>query len=526
MNTLEISTCPAIEQLLAQQADSDPGFAFYLGHRGRAVSVLTAGYADLELGVKVTPSTRFHVASLAKPFCAMAALLLVDEGRLSLCDSVSKYLPDLHRAKDIKILHLLTHTSGLRDQWPLVEMSGWRGNDAVTTEDALNAIFRQRQLNHEPGQTFRYSNSGYTVLARIIELVAGRTFRNFCQEKIFDPLDMIDTVFCDDSNELVPNRAHAYRLDQSDHGTSRWENFHPNLWVPGPTSLWTSIMDLAKWDNNFVSPVVGNGTMFSLMQTRSTLPGPAGIGLFVSHDTLGETTFHPGNDMGFHAYYGAFRSQEVSVAVLNNSGYGALQPLALSIAEHFIDCEASCRTLATNRARGNLPELPRGASYEGLYESDLGEIRRVFVDDHLMMAWDGRSRLTRLGEHRYSSASGTEQYRFQMTGDGQVEGLSVESLGYKTAWRRLPNHQSRFRITDLLGKFHSDELQCDIRICQEGTKYFVVFPKEQKHEIIGTTGAVAFADTLWLRIPDQPARIQEIHLSMPRCLNVLCTRVD
>jgi CubicO group peptidase (beta-lactamase class C family) len=148
--------------------------------------------ADLDHGVPITPETVFHVASISKQFTAAAILLLAQEGKLSLDDDVHKYVTELHDFDTpITIRHLIHHTSGLRDQWELLGLAGWRYSlDLITDDDVLDLISRQKDLNFKPGEKHVYCNTGYTLLAQIVKRVSGQSFREFTTNRIFKPLAM------------------------------------------------------------------------------------------------------------------------------------------------------------------------------------------------------------------------------------------------------------------------------------------------------------------------------------------------
>jgi CubicO group peptidase (beta-lactamase class C family) len=146
----------------------------------------------LEHDVRITPSTVFHIASTSKQFTAFSILLLAQEGKLSLDDDVRKYLPKLHDfGKTITIRNLLQHTSGLRDQWDLLMLGGWRIDDVITEQDILGLVWRQKELNFDPGSEFLYCNTGYTLAAKNVERVSGKPLPEFTRERLFSPLSKI-----------------------------------------------------------------------------------------------------------------------------------------------------------------------------------------------------------------------------------------------------------------------------------------------------------------------------------------------
>ena len=236
---------------------------------GRIIYKHGYGMADLDHNVTITPSTVFHVASMSKQFTAASIVLLAQEGKLSLDDDVRKYIPELPDFGSlITIGNLIHHTSGLRDQWDLLELAGWRYSlDLITDEDVMSVVARQKELNFKPGEKYVYCNTGYTLLATIVKRVSGMSFREFTTQNIFEPLGMMNTHFRDDHAEIVKNNAYGYEPEKT--GTFRLSN--TNFDTVGATSLHTTVEDLALWDENFYHPRVGGASFLEQMLQRGKL---------------------------------------------------------------------------------------------------------------------------------------------------------------------------------------------------------------------------------------------------------------
>jgi CubicO group peptidase (beta-lactamase class C family) len=168
-----------------------PGCALSVIKDGHIIYKRGYGMADLDHDIPINPETVFHVASISKQFTAAAILLLAKEGKLSLDDDVRKYITELPDfGARITIRHLIYHTSGLRDQWALLGLAGWRYSlDLITDDDVLELMSRQKELNFKPGEKHIYCNTGYTLLAQIVKRVSGQSFREFTTNRIFKPLD-------------------------------------------------------------------------------------------------------------------------------------------------------------------------------------------------------------------------------------------------------------------------------------------------------------------------------------------------
>lgn len=235
-----------------------PGCSLGVGMNGAPVYLRGYGMSDLQHGVPITPQSIFHVASVSKEFTAYAVALLAEDGKLSLDDEARKYVPELpDYGKKITIRHLIYHTSGVRDQWELLGMAGWRyPDDLFTNQDVLDIVSRQKELNFDPGEQYLYSNSGYTLLAVIVQRVSGKTFREFADERIFRPLGMTSTHVHDDHAMIVPGRTSAY-----EGGPGKWKISIPDFDTHGATSLFTTPADLIKWEHNFTSGAVGSAAL-------------------------------------------------------------------------------------------------------------------------------------------------------------------------------------------------------------------------------------------------------------------------
>src|SRR6476661_5916956 len=176
-----------------------PGCALGVYRDGQMLYEKGYGLANIEENVPITPKSVFDIGSTSKQFSASSILLLEKQGKLSVNDDVRKYVPELpDYGQKITILHLLNHTSGLRDYLVLFEMAGINIDSVTTDEDALALIARQKALNFTPGSEYLYSNSGFFLLSVIVKRVSGKTLKEFAAENIFTPLGMTHTQYRDE----------------------------------------------------------------------------------------------------------------------------------------------------------------------------------------------------------------------------------------------------------------------------------------------------------------------------------------
>lgn len=296
-----------------------PGCAVGLTRDGSLVLTRTYGLADIDRRVPITPETRFYVASLSKQFTAMSIVLLAQDGRLSLDDSIRKWVPEVPSfGAPITLRELLQHTSGLRDYYTLLGVSGWPADGQLTEAQFLDLVAHQRTLNFRPGDEFLYSNTGYALLAVVVRRASGKSLREFAAERIFGPLGMTHTEFRDDHTERIPNAAVGYEVAG---GKARVSVSNSD--VVGDGGVFSTIGDLAKWDANFTTGEVGGASGVSLLQEQGHLNDSASVnyGLGLALGTLGglRTVSHDGAYGGYRSSYLRFPDRNASVITLCNT---------------------------------------------------------------------------------------------------------------------------------------------------------------------------------------------------------------
>lgn len=311
-----------IDALFEKYNNSDtPGIAVSVSKDGKVVYQKGFGMANLEYGIPITTKTKFHVASLSKQFTAFMILKLEDEGLLSINDDVRTYIPELpDYGKIITVNHLLTHSSGIRDQWRLLEMAGWRLDDVIKTEQVFKLITNQKELNFAPGDNFKYSNSGYTLLAIIVERLTNMPFADYAKQTIFEPLQMNDSFFYDDHEVMVPNRAYSYKKEND-----LLKKSNLNFATVGPTSLFTTIEDINKWALNFKSRTIGNERIFQSMNQKAQKNDGSvssyAKGQFVRNHKGYKMIYHSGSDAGYRCYFARFPELGYEFALFANASY-------------------------------------------------------------------------------------------------------------------------------------------------------------------------------------------------------------
>ncbi|MYA34041.1 MAG: beta-lactamase family protein [Gemmatimonadales bacterium] len=431
-----------------------PGAAVSVIRDGEIVHSRGYGYAQIEHGVPVTPRTVFHVASVSKQFTAMAVTMLAAEGALSLDDRVQTHLgfvPEFEHP--VTVRQMIHHTSGIRDQWQLLGISGWRLDDVITTEHILGLMSRQRELNFVPGSEYLYSNMGYTLLAGTAAAVSGMSFPEFTAARIFRPLGMNRTHFHDDHEHIVPDRAYSYRpVSTAEEGGeeggggrmgAEYTKAVLSYANAGATSLFTTADDLARWLDNFRHETVGGPEVMEMMTTRGVLNSEDTIayahGLSIGDHRGLRTVGHGGADAGFRAQATWYPEANVGVVVLTNVSNGNPGGRARQVAEVVLDevfPEAEPEEgedpspPAADSVPSPAPDPATPAAYAGSYYSpELDALYHLQATDEGLVARHIRHGDIAL-EPRARDEFATDRWfmrevRFERTPDGSVAAMRV-----------------------------------------------------------------------------------------------------
>lgn len=312
----------AIKKILYQYTDDDsPGLAVGIVKDGKIVYEQYVGYANLEHQIKVDKNTRSNIASTAKQFTALMILQLSMEEKLSLEDDVRKYIPALYPQvkEDIKIRHLINHTSGIRDYVFILEMMNkpWWKQIGMDNDDVIELLEKQEELVFKPGSNYSYSNSGYTILAKIIEQITGQKFNDY-SKKFFEKLGMNETSFVKRYMGVIPNRADAY----SDWGNGLWLSTPALTKFNGDGFLYTTLKDQLIYEQAVQRASLDKNAL--LMNSQQPIPNSEiqtyGFGLELE-DRLGRTAqCHSGSTFGYHSHTSRFPKEKLSVFVMSNNG--------------------------------------------------------------------------------------------------------------------------------------------------------------------------------------------------------------
>jgi CubicO group peptidase (beta-lactamase class C family) len=321
----------AVDALMRDYSGPVPGASVLVLRDGQALLRRGYGLADLEAGTAAEARSNYRLASVTKQFTAAAILLLAEDGVLSLDDPIRRWLPSLPPAADaITLRQVLSHTAGLVDYEDHVP-ADFEGQ--LHDADVLRILEGQDRTYFTPGSAYRYSNSGYALLALVVGRASGRDFATFLGERIFQPLGMAGTVAHRDRVDTVAHRAFGYswidgqwmRTDQSQ--TSA---------VLGDGGIYSSIDDLARWDAALYDDRLLSPASRAAMFTAATTTGEADVpGYGMGWRLNGDSAWHSGESIGFRNVIVRWPGERLTVVVLSNRNAPEPYPLALEIARRF-----------------------------------------------------------------------------------------------------------------------------------------------------------------------------------------------
>ena len=328
---------PAVDALFASwDTPGSPGCALAVARDGALVYTRGHGYANLDYDIPITPRTVFDVASVTKQFVAALANMLALEGKLSLDDDVRKWLPELPEYEaPITMGHLIHHTGGLRDYLNLFPLAGAGDYYAVSREQLLAMMSRQRAPVFPPGERHEYSNTGYMLLAHILERAGGKSLGEMARERIFEPLGMESSLMYENREEIIPRRATGYH--RYDDGRLRIVHNY-NFEIAGDGQLYTTVEDLLRWDNYLHG--AEKPAIHEEMLTEGTLNNGDPIGYaqgVVPSEYRGlRTVGHGGHSWGFRTELVRFVEPGLSIAIACNAEYAEPGDLARQVADHYL----------------------------------------------------------------------------------------------------------------------------------------------------------------------------------------------
>lgn len=453
-----------------------PGCAVAFIKEGKVVFKKGYGLASLEYGIPITTSTVFDIASLSKQFTGLAISTLLQEKKIFLDDNIRKYLPQVPDfGQPITVSHLVHHTSGLRD-WPeALAFAGYKWEDVMSFNDILRMVQNQKELDFAPGTAYSYSNTGYNLLAAIVEKVTGKSFRTWTVQNIFTPLNMPSALFLDTHTEVIKNMAFSYR--SSPGGFLKAPS---QLTAYGSSSMFTSLDDFIKWAIHLQQAWTKEDPVYNRMREGSILANGDkvlyGFGL-VEGKYRGLTTLsHTGSWAGYRSLSLYFPDQNAAIILFGNAaelnielGYRLADAV---LANYFKTVEIKLSGItAANETLTLSPSVLN--QYSGTYKLRPGWLLTITLEGKQLMA-------QATNEEKYPMLAKTDSsfwvpaYGAAIIFNRNKEG-KTEQLTYKTfqAKKIVPFTPDTKKLKEYNGTYFSEELQTSYTISRLHEKLFI-----------------------------------------------------
>ena len=491
-------TVPAarIDSLVTSQLDSGgPGCAVAVYRDGAIVFEKGYGLANLDWRLPVTPATMFDIASISKQFTAACILMLAERGQLSLDDDIRKSIPEFpDYGSRIEIRHLLNHTSGIRDWVWLLALGGIPFENILSRQDLYRIIYRQQALAFAPGEQYKYSNSGYNLLALIVERVAGLPFEEFVSKEFFQPLGMRHTCILDDRRMIIPNRAFGY-VPARDGGYCMEQYFNPAM--VGSSNIHTTVEDLFLWDQNYYTHKAGPPDLTEKMEERGVLNDGDTIayacGLEVRQYRGLKTVSHGGDWAGFLACMLRFPDQRFTAVCLANTQAFNPARLCHKIADL---CLAESFAQAGDAALEDRPAERKPVTidpalyndYSGTYQAESGKKIGVRPDSgHLTGSFEGEPEFEMLpaSDNEFLLRGRNVLISFMRDEKNLVSRLDWQQDGRTESFFNLKNPPEFFsqpeRAAEYAGEYFSPEVLATYFITAQDGRLILDTPIRSKY---------------------------------------------
>ncbi len=476
-----------IDELVKASYPTDqPGVALLVSKNGKVVYRGASGQSNLELGVPMKPENVFELASITKQFTAVAILMLEEQGKLSVDDEITKFIPDYPTQNTkITIHHLLNHTSGVKS-YTSMNLDSLARLDKTPTE--LIDVFKNEPMDFKPGERFLYNNSGYVLLGYIIEKVSGKTYEDFIEQEIFQPLEMANSRY-GKMSELIPNRANGYMTAESGFRNADYLS----LTLPyAAGSLMSTVDDMLKWQIALsTNRLIKKESLDKAINGSTLNNGDAidyGYGLSKG-DLKGSSLYtHSGGIFGYSTNGIYFPEEEVYVIGLTNCSCKDIGTLTQVVGALAIGKRFPSKKDVVSLSEAQLKK------WVGAYEFDGGAIRRISLkDDILISQRDGSTefKIYPLTEDHFIFEEGTIAYHFSIDKNGKKQvkmtNLGGEILGVETTKKPAAEREGIAVKESVLQQYvGSYELQpgFDLNITLEAQKLYIQAtgqPKLQLH---------------------------------------------
>ncbi|MDA0329593.1 MAG: serine hydrolase [Gemmatimonadetes bacterium] len=465
-----VATDPAkrVDQLMMPFSGNEtPGGVVGVVDGGRVVFEKAYGMASLEYGVRHATDTPTNIGSVTKQFTAMAILLLQEDGKLSLDDDVREHVPELPDfGVTITLKNMLNHVTGYRELYNFLPMSGRQGEDHIARVEAIEIIQRQPDLQDPPNTLFNYNNTGYVLLATIVERISGQTFPEFMSARVFRPLGMNDTRVKYAQGEIIPGASQGYAPGPE----GGWVSTRDLAAAAGAGGIYTTFRDMTRWMANYRDKTVGGPAAIEALTTRNILESgdttPYALGLGIGKMRGLDIYQHTGGDVAHRTYFAYFPSIDAGVFMSSNN---ASFPTGLGgqVARLFFDdrmepVEAGDEAEAGEATADNLMPMARMEAIVGDWFIEVANLPSVFSieDGQLVAVPEGQNKviLTATSDSTVEHTALQVTINFRFEDDGTVNNATF-TQGQALPMRRVVEEDLTLEdLERFVGRYYSDEL--------------------------------------------------------------------
>ncbi len=526
-----------IDELFAEYSGSNsPGAAIAIIQNGEVVFKKGYGNANLEHRIPIDPDASvFNAASVSKQVTAFSILLLAEQGKLSLDDSIHKIIPELNGfGQKVTLRQLVHHTGGIRSDLSLLAMAGWSPGDNIGRDDVLQMIYRQKELNFEPGEEFDYSNSGYDLLAEVVARVSGQSFAEFCSENVFQPLEMNNSFFISNRSNLIPNLASPYGSNQS----RNWR-LNSNDSYSGSTGLFTTVADLSKWTLNYRNSKVGSDASLKQSNTMGTLNNGKkcgyAFGQFIEEYKGLKHIQHGGASSAYRSYIGRFPEHDFATVLLSNNSSVDPRGKSLELAEIFLRKHFNGDHSVVNHVVENLT-VEQMEKFTGNYLNERNQSVRIHIQEGgLVFSIGGgpRIELKSLGGSDFEmlGIGSLRIVRFMKNGQDKFSMQEVVDGGVVDTYQTyVPKQYTSEDLKLYAGTYYSQELDTKYRVEVENGSLLVKHLRFPANRLVPVVTDV-FSNQSWrfttLKFErNDDNTVDGFRISSMRCRNIHFNKLD
>ncbi len=472
------------KMLSAQFKTGETGCAALVAVKGEIIYKKAFGMADLELNVPMQPDMIFRVGSITKQFTAIAILQLMEQGKLSLQDDITKFIPDYPtQAHTITIEHLLTHTSGIKSYTGVPDFQKYIKED-LSPAEAIDK-FKNLPMEFAPGTKWNYNNSGFFLLGYIIEKASGKTYAEYIEENLFKPAGMTNSLYGNDKI-ILRNRASGYQTD----GDKTVNADYLSMLLPyAAGSVMSTVEDLYRWNRALISyKIVKKETLDKAFTEYKLSDGKGtsyGYGWFLRQLQGSPTIEHGGAINGYLCNGIYLPGEDIFVAVFSNSNGKSPDLVSMKMA-----------ALALGKPL-NYKEIPVSEDilkqYTGVYEDENSNQRFITCDSSKLFSQRGggkKYRLRAMEKDKFFFEDSFTTIIFKRNESGTVNEAVTDDRGTQTIWKKsdkpLPSHVEIKLSPEILTRYVGNyELMPGfvLAITVEGEKIFSQATGQGKIEI-------------------------------------------